>query len=93
MVSSQSKKLMRSGPFPSQKMVAMIFRFDGAVLIFFAFGVCGAIALIVTYSQVCDEIPKFHLPSQYSQEVSGILNRHSHFKYTMQAQCYRDCGQ
>jgi hypothetical protein len=69
MVSPQGKKLTRSGPFLSQKMVAMIFRFDGEVLNFLLLAsVCGAITLIVAYSQVCDEIPKFHLPSQYSPE-------------------------
>jgi hypothetical protein len=51
MVSPRGKKLTGSGPFLSQKMGAMIFRFDGEVLNFFAVGecVCGAIALIVAY--------------------------------------------
>jgi hypothetical protein len=47
----------------------MIFRFDDEVLSFsLSVNVCGVIALIVAYSQVCDEIPKFHLPSQYNPE-------------------------
>jgi hypothetical protein len=53
MVSPQGKKLMRSVPFLSQKMVAKIFRFDGDVLnCSLLMSVCGAIALIATYSQV-----------------------------------------
>jgi hypothetical protein len=70
MVSPRGKKVMRSGPFLSQKMVAMMFWVDREVLNFFAVDecVCGAIALIVAYSQVYDEIPKFRLPSQYSPE-------------------------
>jgi hypothetical protein len=69
MVSPRGKKLMRSGPFLSQKKVAMIFRFDGKVLNFFrCWCVRGTIALIFAYSQVCDEIPKFHLLSQCSPE-------------------------
>jgi hypothetical protein len=63
MVSSQSRILMRSGSFLSQKMVSMIFRFDGEVLNFLLLvSVCGTIALIVAYSQVCDDL------SQYSPE-------------------------
>jgi hypothetical protein len=76
MVSPRGKKLMRSCPFLSQKTVAMIFWVDGKVLRFFAVGVFGAIALIVAYSQVCDEIPRFHFPSQYSPE-SSYLDPHN----------------
>jgi hypothetical protein len=54
--------------------------------------VCGAIALIVAYSEVCDEIPKFHLSHNTVQQVGGILNRHGHFKHTLRAQRCRECG-
>jgi hypothetical protein len=65
MVSPQSKKLTRSGPFLSQKTAAMIFQVDGEIFHFsLLVSVGGTNALIVAYSQVCDEIPKFHLPSQ-----------------------------
>jgi hypothetical protein len=40
MVSPQGKKLTGSGHFLSQKMVAVIFRFDGEVLNFFTVGEC-----------------------------------------------------
>jgi hypothetical protein len=39
-VSPRGKESMRSGPFLSQKRVAMMFRFDGEVLNLFAVGEC-----------------------------------------------------
>jgi hypothetical protein len=54
--------------------------------------VCGAIALTVAYSQVYDEIPKFHLPSQYSPESRRDFVSTHHFKHTLRAQRCRDCG-
>jgi hypothetical protein len=69
MVSPQGKKLTRSGPFLSHKTVAMIFLFDGEVLNFFAVGesVWRHCIDFYLFSGV-DEIPKFHLLSQYSPE-------------------------
>lgn len=63
MVSPWGSKSSKSGPFLSQKMVGMIFHIHGDDL-----NVCGTIAMIVTYSYVCGEIPKFHPLTQCSPE-------------------------